>query len=71
LYLEAITNLSLAHNTRTLSILETPLTSPLEEHQEGLEDLEDLEDPMIPSVDQMVQEQYPPLISFPYNPPEI
>ncbi len=69
-------NLPLACNIRTLSISEIHLTSPLEGHPEVLEDLVDQEAPKdlegleIPSEDQMPLEQYPSLISFPYNPQE-
>jgi len=62
LYLGEMMNPPLAPTTiRTPSTLETPLTSLLEEHQEGQEaqtDLEALEDPMAP-------EEYPSLISSP------
>ena len=64
LHLEGMTNLPLACNIRTLSISETHSTSLLDEHPEALEGLE------IPSEDQMPLEQYPSLISFPYNPQE-
>ncbi len=57
---------------RTHSISTTPSTLPLDEHLEVLEDLgapevpEDQEALATPSEDQTTQ--YPPLISFPYNP---
>src|SRR6266851_2562486 len=76
LYLEEMT-LPLARSTRTHSISETRSTSPSDEHQEvpvaqgGQGDQEDQEDQVTPSEDQMAQEQYPPLISFPSNPQEI
>jgi len=74
LHLEGITNLPLACNTRTLSILVTPSTSLLDEHLEaleGLEDSEDLEGLEILLEDYITQEEYPPLILFPYNLQEI
>ncbi len=55
---------------RTLDISETPSTLLSDEHQEAQaaqEGQEDPEDIVILSEDQMIQEQYPPLILFPYN----
>ncbi len=72
LYLEE-TTLPLSRSTRTHSISTTRSTSPSDEHQEdpaaqeGQEGQEDLETLL---EDQMAQEQYPPLISFPSNPQE-
>ncbi len=64
LYVRGMTNLPPTPNIRTLSISETCSTSPLDEHPEDLEGLEGLETPM---KDQMPQEGYPPIISFPFN----
>src|SRR6266851_9719942 len=69
LYLEE-TTLPLAHNTRTHSISETHSTSPLDEHQEvpaAQVGQEDQEGQVTLLEDQMAQERYPLLISFPSN----
>src|SRR6266851_5709665 len=70
LYLEEMT-LPLARSIRTHSISEIRSTSPSDEHQEALaaqEDQGDQEDQATPSEDQIIQERYPLLISFPSNP---
>jgi len=68
LYLEEMTSLPLATNIRTLSISETHSTSPLGKHWEVLADLEDLEG--LEGPETPTEEQYPPLISFLFNPQE-
>src|SRR6266851_5636061 len=72
LYLEE-TTLPTQSSTRTLSISATRSTSPSDEHQEDLMvqgAQADQEAQTILTGDSPDQQPYPPLISFPSNPPE-